>query len=76
VRLNSMKKDRLNLWAALVLFLAMSWQAVFAQGTAFTYQGRLNGGGAAANGSFDLQFSLYDTNLNANLLAGPVTNSG
>ncbi len=29
-------------------------------GTAFTYQGRLIDGGAAANGAYDLQFSLYD----------------
>jgi hypothetical protein len=31
-----------------------------AQGTAFTYQGRLESGGAPANGSYDLQFALYD----------------
>jgi hypothetical protein len=45
-----------------------------AQGTAFTYQGRLNTGGAAANGSYDLQFTLYATNVNGAALAGPVTN--
>src|ERR1017187_6330487 len=48
----------------------------FAQGTAFTYQGRLNNGGSLANGSFDLKFSVYDTNQPINnLLAGPVTNA-
>ena len=48
----------------------------FAQGTAFTYQGRLNNGGSLANGSFDLKFSIYDTNQPINnLLAGPVTNA-
>ena len=31
-----------------------------AQGTAFTYQGRLNSGANPANGSFDLRFALYD----------------
>jgi Chaperone of endosialidase len=31
-----------------------------AQGTAFTYQGRLNSGTNPANGSFDLRFALYD----------------
>ena len=51
--------------------------AASAQGTAFTYQGRLNQGGAVANGAFDLQFTLYDsTNLPGVLLAGPVTNAG
>ena len=32
-----------------------------AQTTAFTYQGRLNDTSTAANGSFDFQFTLYDT---------------
>jgi len=32
----------------------------FAQGTAFTYQGRLNDGTSPANGSYDLRFALYD----------------
>lgn len=31
-----------------------------AQGTAFTYQGRLNDGVAPANGTYDLRFALYD----------------
>ena len=32
----------------------------WAQGTAFTYQGRLNASGSPANGSFDLTFSVWD----------------
>jgi trimeric autotransporter adhesin len=31
---------------------------MFAQGTAFTYQGRLNNGGGAANGLYDFRFRL------------------
>src|SRR5436190_14200947 len=31
-----------------------------AQGTAFTYQGRLNNSGVPANGVFDLVFAIYD----------------
>jgi hypothetical protein len=31
----------------------------FSQGTAFTYQGQLNEGGAPANGYYDMLFSLY-----------------
>jgi hypothetical protein len=31
-----------------------------AQGTAFTYQGSLNNGANAANGSYDLEFSLFN----------------
>ena len=34
--------------------------ATFAQTSEFTYQGRLNDGGAPANGTYDLSFSLYD----------------
>jgi len=45
-----------------------------AQGTAFTYQGRLNSAGAAANGSYDLAFTLYATNTAGVSIAGPVTN--
>src|SRR5262245_27238045 len=32
----------------------------FAEGTAFTYQGRLTDGGGLANGSYDLTFALFD----------------
>jgi formylglycine-generating enzyme required for sulfatase activity len=46
--------------ATLVLLSTLSLQpaTVFAQGTAFTYQGRLNSSGAAANGSYDFRFRL------------------
>src|SRR5260370_20861589 len=33
--------------------------SAFAQGTAFTYQGRLIDGASAANGSYDLRFGIY-----------------
>ena len=44
------------------LFLALNLQptTAHAQGTAFTYQGRLNDGANPANGSYDLRFALYD----------------
>src|SRR3974390_1971608 len=32
----------------------------FGQGTAFTYQGQVNIGGALANGSYDLTFALFN----------------
>src|ERR1035441_293071 len=46
-----------------------------AQGTAFTYQGRLNDGTNPANGSYDMRFYLYNAITNGSLIAGPVTNS-
>src|SRR5262249_12800445 len=35
--------------------------AALAQGTAFTYQGKLTDSGNLANGNYDLQFKLFDT---------------
>jgi Pectate lyase superfamily protein len=47
-----------------------------AQGTAFTYQGRLNDSGSPARGSYDVTFALYNsTNLISPIVAGPITNS-
>jgi len=40
--------------------LLLGWQWSHAQGTAFTYQGLLNNGTAAANGSYDMTFALFD----------------
>lgn len=47
----------------------------FAQGTAFTYEGRLNQGGSPANGSYDFRFSLFPTNTGGTLAYGFLTNS-
>ncbi|MEP7343580.1 MAG: hypothetical protein ABI977_38020 [Acidobacteriota bacterium] len=43
----------------LALWLLTAAQ-VFGQTTGFTYQGRLTDGGSPANGSYDLQFKLFD----------------
>ena len=64
----------LSLGAALGAFCPVTPSA-FAQGTAFTYQGRLNNNGAPANGSYDLSFALFDA-ASAGLQPGnPLTNS-
>src|SRR5260221_5062401 len=47
----------------------------FAQSTAFMYQGQLVSSGAPANGSYDLTFSLFNTNSTGSIIAGPITNS-
>jgi hypothetical protein len=49
--------------------------SVFAQGTAFSYQGRLNDGGSPATGIYDLRFTVCDALTNGNIIAGPLTNS-
>jgi hypothetical protein len=43
-----------------MLFVAFSAATAFAQGTEFSFQGRLNDGTNPANGRYDLQFSLYN----------------
>lgn len=49
-------------------------QPVAAQGTAFTYQGRLDQSGDPANGRYDLTFGLYDSSSNGNQYGATVTN--
>ena len=48
---------------------------VWGQGTAFTYQGRLNDGGAPANGNYDLRFILYDSSVGGNQQGPILTNA-
>lgn len=57
-----------------VLALLTGTEELFAQGTAFNYQGQLTFGGAQLNGQYDLEFTLFDTNSAGSPLAGPVTN--
>jgi hypothetical protein len=49
--------------------------SAFAQGTAFTYQGRLNDGANPAGGSYDLRFTMYDSSGGPTVASGPLTNS-
>ncbi len=62
-------------WATLALLSTFNLQlsTAFAQGAAFTYQGRLNAGGSPANGTYNLTFLLFDPLGEA--IAGPVTNN-
>jgi hypothetical protein len=46
-----------------------------AQGTAFTYQGRLDDGTNPAAGIYDLRFSIHDLPSGGSVVGGPVTNS-
>jgi len=74
-----MKKQIKHLVLALAL-LALSTlnsqlSTVFAQGTAFTYQGQLQNNGSPASGTYNLTFSLFNTNITGVPIAGPVTNN-
>ena len=74
-----MKKllGRLSLAAALAGLLSIINYPLSssAQGTAFTYQGRLNDGSAPANGNYDLRFALYDALTNGSPVGVAITNA-
>ena len=61
--MNKIHKIFNHTFAALLiaLFIFLTAISSAAQTTAFTYQGRLNDNSAAANGSYDMQFRVYDT---------------
>src|SRR5947207_1198619 len=56
--------------ACFVLFLST---AALAQTSTITYQGRLTDGGTPANGTYDLQFKLYDMLTGGTLQGSPNT---
>src|SRR6516225_512929 len=70
-----MKRNASILFVAVLYSLLAFSNSASAQGTGFTYQGRLNDGGSPANGSYDIAFSLYATNAEGVAFAGPVTNA-
>lgn len=65
----------LLLTAAALSGLLAALNPAFAQGTAFTYQGRLNDAGLPANGLFDLRAALFTGSSGGGAFAGPITNS-
>jgi hypothetical protein len=58
----------------LVVLGMLNGASLEAQGTAFTYQGRLADTGSPANGVYDFQFTIFDALSGGNLVAGPITN--
>src|SRR6202041_1660911 len=66
---------RLPFTISLAISYASMLLSGIAQGTAFTYQGRLYDGANPANGKYDLRFNVYSLVSGGSLLAGPVTNS-
>jgi hypothetical protein len=64
---------RVALLVALVFGFARL-PTLHAQGTAFTYQGRLSAGGNVANGNYDVTFALFPTSAAGLQLGGTVTN--
>lgn len=69
-------KNSLNIIVAVLLLLIFGLESsVFAQGTAFTYQGQLQGNGGPASGTYNFQFTLYTNSSGGVAVAGPFTNS-
>jgi hypothetical protein len=66
---------RLPLALCSAIIFASLALSTFAQGTAFTYQGRLYNGTNLANGNYDMQFSLYSAATGGSIVAGPITNA-
>ncbi|HEY0461391.1 MAG TPA: tail fiber domain-containing protein [Pyrinomonadaceae bacterium] len=60
----------LNLFVSLLCFGAAQ-----AQTTAFTYQGKLTDSNLAANGSYDMQFALFDAPAGGSQIGATVTNA-
>ena len=60
---------------ALLSALNLQTSTALAQGTAFTYQGRLNSGTNPVTGLYDLKFYLYDAITGGSVLGGPATNT-
>ena len=51
----------LRLLLMTLLLVTTACVVVFAQGTAFTYQGRLTDSSTPVNGNYDLQFALWNS---------------
>lgn len=65
-----------NLWFSfLPLILLANIHGVFGQGTAFTYQGRLDDNASPANGLYDIRAGLFNTSIGGSVVAGPITNA-
>jgi hypothetical protein len=62
-------------WLFCVLTAFCAVEPLWAQGTAFTYQGQLNDGGNPATGNYDLRFAVFNALTNGNAIGVPLTNS-
>ena len=65
-----MNKKIIRVLSLSLLLLTVS--LTLAQETAFTYHGQLTFKGAPANGNYDFQFSLFDTEVAGQLIKGPI----
>ena len=64
-------KTSLKIHLLLLALFSLSGFA-YSQGTAFTYNGRLNNNGVPVNGAYELSFTLYDLDAGGNVVGGPL----
>ena len=72
----SMKTNRLfTKWLTVLTFsiISLPLSTVFAQGTAFTYQGQLQNNGGPASGIYNLAFSLFTISFGGLMLLYTIT---
>ena len=62
-------KSILRSWPVVACFLFITKLSVFAQGTAFTYQGLFTQNGTAFSGTVEMQFTLWDAGTNGTQVA-------
>ncbi len=58
-----------------ILTFSLQLSSLFAQGTAFTYQGRLDDNGSPARGSYDFTFALFSTSSGVGEVGVAITNT-
>lgn len=73
--LSSVAIRRSSFLLALCLLPAAFCLQALAQGTAFTYQGRLTANNVPANGGYDFRFEIYDSVTNGAAVSGVITNA-
>jgi len=72
---NNMKTKIHSSLAAIFCLLVGGATPAFAQGTAFSYEGRLNTNGSPAQGVYDFRYAIYDGVTNGTQIGGTLTNS-
>jgi hypothetical protein len=66
-----MKFNKISFAASWLMLFFLTAPAAFAQTTVFTYQGRLMDGGTPANGTYEIQFTLWDATAGGTQLPQP-----
>ena len=74
-KLMSCNFHKLPVLALVLISLLICGSYVSAQSNAFTYQGKLTDTGTPANGTYQIQFALFDAPVNGNQIGSTITNA-